>query len=84
MGRFRLTPAESPFEFLAEGSEVSPSSAMEKSYLAARFACNRSNQGKSAILDIVLVGHMMVPRQCKLLGDADGSRLYMDRPHRTT
>ena len=83
MWRCYLKPAESPFDFLAPGSKVSLSSAMETSYLAARFACNLSNRGRSEILDIVLVEHMMVPRQCKLLGDADGSRLYMDRSHRT-
>ena len=62
MWRCCLKPAESPFDFLAEGSEVPLSSAMEKSYLAARFACKRSNRGRSEILDIALVEHMMAPR----------------------
>ena len=84
MWRRCLKPAEIPYGFLVESSESSLSSAMAKSYLAARFACNRSNRGKFAILGIVLVEHMMVPRQCKLQGDAGGGRLYVDRPHRTT
>ena len=62
MWRRCLKPAESPSEFLAEGSEVSLSIAMEKSCLAVRFACNLSTRGRSATLDIVLVEHMMVPR----------------------
>ena len=62
MWRRCLKPAVSLFDFLVESSEVSLSSALEKSYLAARFACNLSTRGKSAILDIVLVEHMMVPR----------------------
>ena len=56
---------------------------METFYLASRFACNLSNRGRFVILDIVLVKRMMVPRQRKLLGDADGSRLYLNWSART-
>ena len=83
MWRCCLKPAEPPFDFPGEGPEVPLSSAMKKFCLATLFACNLSNRGRSEVLDIVLVEHTTVPRQCKLLEDADGSRLCMNRPHRT-
>ena len=57
---------------------------MERFYSAELFACTLSIRRRSGILDIVLVEHMMVPRQRKLLEDADTRRLYMDLSHRTT
>ena len=57
---------------------------MERFCSAELFAYNLSIRGRSGILDIVLVEHMMVPRQRKLLEDADTRRLYMGLSHRTT
>ena len=83
MWRCCLKAAESPFCFLDVGLEVLLLSAMEKSCLAARFACNLSDRSRSEILEIALVERTTVPRLCKLLEDSGGSRLCMVRPHWT-
>ena len=83
MWRCCLKAAEFPLCFLAVSLEVLLLSEMEKSCLAARFACNLSDRGRSEILEIALVEHTTVPRQCKLLEDTDDSRFSMDRPHWT-